>query len=117
MTDNQLIDVCSHTKHVDGKSHGWCFDGDDPYIVCHWCKEVRDAVSGRRIKPYTPSVTDISDAELLKRGVVNCRHRDERKGRLHARWMAVASNFGLGRTYSAQLCVRFGLNPDEMVKR
>lgn len=110
-------DVCTKTKHIDGKSHGWRYDGDDPYIICDWCKEVRDAVSGRKIEPHVPSVADISDAELLKRGVANCRHRDERKGRLHPRWSAVSSNFGLGKTYASQLCLRFGLNPDEEVKR
>ena len=28
---------CPRTKHVDGKSHGWLFWGDDPYIKCEWC--------------------------------------------------------------------------------
>lgn len=110
-------DVCSQTEHVDGKSHGWMFDGDDPYVVCSWCKERRDAISGRVIHEHVPSVRDISDTELLKRGVSNCRSREERKGRLHPRWVAVVSNFGLGRTYAMQLCERFGLNPDEQVKR
>ena len=31
---------------LDGK-HSWRFDGDDPYIVCHWCGERRDALTGR----------------------------------------------------------------------
>jgi hypothetical protein len=38
---------CPRTKHVDGKSHGWLFWGDDPYIKCEWCGEIRDALTGR----------------------------------------------------------------------
>ena len=38
---------CPRTKHVDGKSHGWLFWGDDPYIKCDWCGEIRDALTGR----------------------------------------------------------------------
>ena len=41
---------CPRTKHVDGKSHGWLFWGDDPYIKCDWCGEIRDALTGRVIK-------------------------------------------------------------------
>ena len=40
---------CPRTKHVDGKSHGWLFWGDDPYIKCDWCGEIRDALTGRVI--------------------------------------------------------------------
>lgn len=38
---------CPRTKHVDGKSHGWLFWGDDPYIKCDWCGEIRDALTGQ----------------------------------------------------------------------
>ena len=37
---------CPRTKHVDGKSHGW-LGGDDPYIKCDWCGEIRDALTGQ----------------------------------------------------------------------
>ena len=40
-------DRCPLSKHVDGKSHGWLFWGDDPYIKCDWCGEIRDALTGR----------------------------------------------------------------------
>lgn len=30
-------------------AHSWRFDGDDPYVVCVRCDEVRDAISGRTI--------------------------------------------------------------------
>ena len=63
------------------------------------------------------SVADIPDSELLHRAVENCRGRHNRKGRKHPRWVAVMDTFVLGSTYAAQLCRRFNLDPDEMVKR
>jgi len=63
------------------------------------------------------TVADIADEDLLRRAVANARARDLRKGAPHTRWAAVADVFALGSTYSAQLCGRFGFNPDEMVKR
>lgn len=63
------------------------------------------------------SVFDIPDDDLLRRAVANCRARDARKGQKHQRWVAVMSTFALGSTYAKQLCRRFGLDPDEMVKR
>lgn len=41
---------CPRTQHIDGKSHGWVFDGDDPYVVCVWCHERRDALTDRVIQ-------------------------------------------------------------------
>lgn len=41
---------CPKSKRVDGKAHTWQFDGDDPYVVCCWCKERRDAITGSVIK-------------------------------------------------------------------
>jgi hypothetical protein len=43
-------DVCPRSKRVDGQKHSWHFDGDDPYIVCSFCGEVRDTITGRFIK-------------------------------------------------------------------
>lgn len=42
-----VLDRCPKTHHIDGRSHGWRFDGDDPYVVCHWCGERRDNLTGR----------------------------------------------------------------------
>jgi hypothetical protein len=39
-------DVCTRPIRVDGNGHSWKFDGDDPYIVCHGCNEIRDAITG-----------------------------------------------------------------------
>jgi hypothetical protein len=60
------------------------------------------------------SVNDIPDNELLRRVVTNCRAAARRK---HYRWVAVMETFGLGSGYSMELCQRFGLDPDELVKR
>lgn len=62
------------------------------------------------------SVSDIPDNELLRRVVTNCR-ADVPKSRKHYRWVAVMETFGLGSSYSMELCQRFGLDPDELVKR
>jgi hypothetical protein len=69
------------------------------------------------VPPAIPSVRDIPDEKLLERAVHTARHRGYRKGTKHPRWAAVADAFALGSTYAAQLCRRFGLDPEEMVKR
>ncbi len=61
-------------------------------------------------------VSEIPDDELLGRAVKSCR-ANARKGHPHPRWVAVMETFGLGSTYAWQLCRRFDLDPDEMVKR
>jgi nitrite reductase/ring-hydroxylating ferredoxin subunit len=44
-------ELCSQSQRVDGKWHSWKFDGDDPYIICHYCDEMRDARTGRVVRP------------------------------------------------------------------
>lgn len=39
---------CKDSLRADGR-HGWAFDGDDPYVYCHFCGEVRDAITGKVI--------------------------------------------------------------------
>jgi hypothetical protein len=59
-------------------------------------------------------VNDIKDNELLGRAVRECR-----RGRGRAKvylWSKISDRFALGSTYSMQLCRRFGLDPDEMVR-
>lgn len=65
-------------------------------------------------KGVFPSPTD---SELLGRAVQNARSREYNKGVQHFRWVAVKDVFALGAGYSQRLCVRFGFDPDEMVKR
>lgn len=60
-------------------------------------------------------VSSIPDADLLERAVRSARS-------LHIpgktpRWRCVMDVFGLGSTYAWQLCVRFGLDPDEKVRK
>lgn len=37
-------EICENSKRVDGKKHSWVFMGDDPYVKCHYCSQVRDAI-------------------------------------------------------------------------
>lgn len=56
------------------------------------------------------TVASIPDEELLRRAVLNVtRKRPRRK---EFAWSEVMAAFGLGATYSAQLCRRFGIDPD-----
>lgn len=56
------------------------------------------------------TVASIPDDDLLRRVVRHVvRSRPRRK---EFAWAAVSDAFGLGSTYSAQLCRRFGLDPD-----
>jgi hypothetical protein len=61
------------------------------------------------------TVSNIPDDELLRRAVNGARGYNTRGW--HARWEAVADVFQLGSTYSADLCRRFGFDPDEKVKQ
>lgn len=63
------------------------------------------------------SVATIPDAKLLERAVRGARDHRSRKGVKHPRWVAVMDSFTLGSTYAQELCRRFGLDPDEQVKR
>jgi hypothetical protein len=62
------------------------------------------------------SVSSIPDSELLERAVKSARANGPMR-RAAPRWVAVMDNFQLGSTYAWELCRRFGLDPDEMVKR
>jgi hypothetical protein len=56
------------------------------------------------------TVASIPDAELLCRVVRSIvRNRPRRK---EFAWAAVSEAFGLGSTFSAQLCARFCIDPD-----
>ena len=63
------------------------------------------------------TVYDIPDTRLMESAVRNARSRVHRKGLKHYRWVAVMDLFGLGSNYAKSLCVRFNLDPDEMVAR
>lgn len=45
-----MTDTCPASRRDDG-AHAWRFDGDDPYIVCAWCAQCQDALTGRVIIP------------------------------------------------------------------
>ncbi len=60
-------------------------------------------------------VTSNLDDELLRRAVKNARSRTS--AGYQTRWSCVAECFLVGSTYAAELCRRFGLDPDEKVRR
>lgn len=59
----------------------------------------------------TGTVADISDEELLRRAVFNLARPGRRSPREFA-WTRIMDVFGLGSTYSTQLCRRFKRDPD-----
>lgn len=61
---------------------------------------------------FTPG---ISDEELLRRAVKWARDPTARGQ--HCRYVGVKHAFALGMTYARGLCIRFGLDPDEKVRR
>jgi len=60
------------------------------------------------------SVNDIKDEDLLGRAVRECRRGRGRQKIIL--WSKVSDRFALGSGYSMELCRRYGLDPDEMVK-
>jgi hypothetical protein len=40
-----MSDECQKSQRADSQ-HSWRFDGDDPYILCIYCGERRDALTG-----------------------------------------------------------------------
>jgi hypothetical protein len=61
-------------------------------------------------------VNDVPDNELLGRVLRYLATRG--RGRIKCPlWSVVSEHFALGSGYSIQLCRKYGLNPDEIVKR
>jgi hypothetical protein len=46
----RLAVECPKSERVDGPLHSWRFEGDDPRIVCVFCGEVRDALTGEILR-------------------------------------------------------------------
>lgn len=65
---------------------------------------------------FTGTVADIPDTELVRRAIQGLRKLPKtQRARTVPLWSKVSRRFGLGSTYSAQLCRRYGLNPYEQV--
>ena len=67
-------------------------------------------------EPIGLSVNDIPDNVLLGRAIRDFRPIKRGDGGIY-RWAAVMVRFGLGSTYARQLCRRFGMDPDEKVRK
>ena len=62
-------------------------------------------------------VNDITDAELVRRVIDNAAVRARSpSARTVPLWSKVGDRFSLGSTYSAQICRRFGFDPDQEVR-
>lgn len=47
--------TCPSSRRVDDPTlHSTRFDGDDPYTICVYCGETRDALTGRIVKQAKP---------------------------------------------------------------
>lgn len=78
---------------------------DDPIETM---SAVRGTISGQ------PFLHELSAMALLERAVRSARPRNSRGWQ--PRWVAVKDCFALGSTYSTDLCRKFGLDPDELVR-
>lgn len=101
-----------------GKTYGAEFGAD------RWCDVcvARAGLAGYPEVPPAPekapptlTVADLPDSELLGRSVRGAVL--DARGRPAPRWVCVMARFGLGSTYAGQLVRRFGLDPEETVKR
>lgn len=89
-------------------------------IVRDVSKDPRKACEIHEIRPgddtaITGTVADLADEELLRRAILNARPRG--RYRNQPRWACVVDAFGLGSTYSKQLCARFGIEAEKIVRR
>lgn len=50
MTTQETDQDCPLSRRVDRPWHSWAFDGDDPRIICIFCDEMRDAISGEVVR-------------------------------------------------------------------
>lgn len=46
VSDTTDVAECPVSQRIDGRLHSWKFDGDDPYVICVYCGEMRDALTG-----------------------------------------------------------------------
>lgn len=45
-------ETCAMSERAD-RHHSWSLLGGEPYIVCHFCGELRDVLTGRTIRKGT----------------------------------------------------------------
>lgn len=62
------------------------------------------------------NVSEIADAELIRRVIEVASFRVVRRGRATPLWSVVSNRFCLGSTYAQQLRQRFGFDPDQPVR-
>lgn len=47
-TTSEVTNACHQSLRKDG-DHSWYPNRDDPIIICLWCKQTRDALTGKTI--------------------------------------------------------------------
>ena len=62
------------------------------------------------------TVADMAPAELVKRAINGLLSPPSKRGRSVPLWNAVSERFFLGSTFSAQLCRKYGFDPDRLVR-
>lgn len=77
------------------------------------CPECETRDRSEIVSVRSGTVADIPDTELLRRVVETARLPSRHP---HTRATAVKYVFLLGSTFAAQLCRRFGLDPEERVR-
>ena len=76
----------------------------------------KENLSGGAAGPPLPiAAPGTSVRELLRRAVTLARDGTRARGEDHARWLAVMGAFAIGQAEANVLCLRFGLDPNEMV--
>jgi hypothetical protein len=58
----------------------------------------------------------VNDEELLRRAV-QCGRLSQGSKNGSLRWNVIMGRFALGSTYARALCIRFGFDPNEEVRR
>jgi hypothetical protein len=68
VSDEEPIDrqPCIASGRPDHR-HAWRFDGDDPYVLCDYCGERRDALTGRAIRPPERKQSNVAGALAVLR--------------------------------------------------
>lgn len=102
--------ACGYTADI-AKAGRWTFeDASSNTSHCGPEKKIELRVWGDR------SVANIPDEELIASVFRSLQSGSPRSGG-RPMWVAVMDAFTLGSTYAHQLCERFGVDPDKLVRK
>jgi hypothetical protein len=105
-------EVCPVPVRKDTDGHSWKFDGDDPYVVCAGCDEVRDAITDVVIRSgrmsYARAACDVARDVAC---VVTFRLPDGELVHVYGTAGAVVQHGAQGDAYSRWIEVDWGAGP------